>query len=109
MGGLSIPYATIPMNSRTGMTIGGTRYFMRFPDLKRRRLAAPAGLHRRLVNARSQRAEEDCGAEGKAGEQYHGLPIFLLPRTHPLPTLQRRRFLVRQKFYQPLADGQIVR
>ena len=28
IGGLSIPYATIPMNKRTGMTIGGTRYFM---------------------------------------------------------------------------------
>jgi hypothetical protein len=43
MGGLSTPYATTPMNSRTGMTIGGTRYFMRFPRLKRTRLAAPAG------------------------------------------------------------------
>jgi len=31
MGGLSIPYATTPMNSRAGMTIGGTRYFMVFP------------------------------------------------------------------------------
>ena len=34
IGGLSIPYATIPMNKRTGMTIGGTRYFMVFPLLE---------------------------------------------------------------------------
>ena len=32
MGGLSNPYATTPTNSRTGMTMGGTRNFMRFPD-----------------------------------------------------------------------------
>src|SRR5438552_2245261 len=31
MGGVSIPYATTPMNSRTGMTIGGTRYFIVVP------------------------------------------------------------------------------
>jgi len=36
IGGLSIPYATIPMNKRTGMTIGGTRYFMVFPLLENR-------------------------------------------------------------------------
>jgi hypothetical protein len=34
IGGLSIPYATIPMNKRTGMTIGGTKYFMVFPLLE---------------------------------------------------------------------------
>lgn len=96
------------MNSRTGMTIGGTRYFMRFPD-KENAIAAPAGQRRRVVDARSQHAGEDCGAESEAGEQYHGLPIFLLPCTHWLPSLQRRRFLARQKLYQPLADGQIVR
>jgi hypothetical protein len=28
IGGLSIAYATIPMNKRTGITIGGTTYFM---------------------------------------------------------------------------------
>jgi hypothetical protein len=33
IGGLSIPYATIPMNRMTGITIGGTRYFMVFPLL----------------------------------------------------------------------------
>jgi hypothetical protein len=33
IGGLSIPYATIPMNKRTGITIGGTKYFMVFPLL----------------------------------------------------------------------------
>jgi hypothetical protein len=31
IGGLSIQYETIPMNKRTGITIGGTRYFMVFP------------------------------------------------------------------------------
>jgi hypothetical protein len=36
IGGLSIPNATIPMNKRTGMTIGGTRYFMVFPLLENR-------------------------------------------------------------------------
>jgi hypothetical protein len=30
-GGPSIPSATIPMINRTGITIGGTRYFMVFP------------------------------------------------------------------------------
>ena len=34
IGGLSIPYARIPMNKRTGITIGGTRYFMVFPLLE---------------------------------------------------------------------------
>ena len=34
IGGLSIPYATIPMDKSTGMTIGGTRYFMVFPLLE---------------------------------------------------------------------------
>ena len=28
IGGLSIPYAAMPINKRTGITIGGTRYFM---------------------------------------------------------------------------------
>jgi hypothetical protein len=28
IGGLSIPYVTIPANNRSGITIGGTRYFM---------------------------------------------------------------------------------
>ncbi len=31
MGGLSIPNATTEMNNSTGITIGGTRYFMVFP------------------------------------------------------------------------------
>jgi hypothetical protein len=31
IGGLSIPYAAIPMNKRIGITIGGTKYFMIFP------------------------------------------------------------------------------
>ena len=35
MGGLSTPYATTPMNNSTGITIGGTRYFMVFPVSKR--------------------------------------------------------------------------
>ena len=111
MGGLRIPYATTPTNSRTGMTIGGTRNFMRFPDyqIKRTLLAAPAGQRRRVVDAGSQHAGENCGAEGEAGEQYHGLPIFLLVRPNQFPPLQRCRFLVRQKLYQPLADDQIVR
>ena len=33
-GGLSIPYATTATNNRTGITIGGTRYFMVFPLLR---------------------------------------------------------------------------
>jgi hypothetical protein len=28
IGGLSIPYVTTATNNRTGITIGGTRYFM---------------------------------------------------------------------------------
>ena len=28
IGGLNIPSETMPMNKRTGITIGGTRYFM---------------------------------------------------------------------------------
>ena len=31
MDGLSTAYATIAMNNRTGITIGGTKYFMVFP------------------------------------------------------------------------------
>jgi hypothetical protein len=34
MGGLSTPYATTPMNKKSGITIGGTRYFMVFPLLR---------------------------------------------------------------------------
>src|ERR1700730_6365767 len=109
MGGLSTPYATTPMNSRTGMTIGGTRYFMRFPRLKRTRFGCTSWQRRRVVDARSQHAEEGCGAEGEAGEQYHGLPIVLVTRSRAIPPLHRSRFLVRQKLYEPLADGQIVR
>lgn len=30
IGGLSIPYVTIPANNRAGITMGGTRYFMVF-------------------------------------------------------------------------------
>jgi hypothetical protein len=67
MGGLSNPYATTPTNSRTGMTMGGTRNFMRLPRSKRARLAAPAGQRGRVVDARSRYAEEGCGAEGEAG------------------------------------------
>jgi hypothetical protein len=64
-GGLSIPYAKTPMNSRTGMTIGGTRYFMRLPD-KQNPIGAPAEQRRQVVDAGSQHAGEDCGAEGEA-------------------------------------------
>jgi hypothetical protein len=31
MGGLRIAYAPRPMNNRTGITIGGTKYFIVFP------------------------------------------------------------------------------
>jgi hypothetical protein len=31
IGDLSIPYAMTPINNRTGMTIGGTKYFIVFP------------------------------------------------------------------------------
>jgi hypothetical protein len=30
IGGLSIPYAAMPINKRIGITMGGTRYFMVF-------------------------------------------------------------------------------
>lgn len=43
IGGLSIPYATMPMNKRIGMTIGGTKYFMVFPLLENPR-QQPASL-----------------------------------------------------------------
>jgi hypothetical protein len=49
IGGLSIAYATIPMNKRTGMTIGGTRYFMVFPLLENR--IGGCGLHHFFSNA----------------------------------------------------------
>jgi hypothetical protein len=44
IGGLSIPYATIPMNKRTGITIGGTRYFIVFAFVRRTKSAAPVGV-----------------------------------------------------------------
>jgi hypothetical protein len=40
IGGLSIPNATTPMNKRTGITIGGMRYFMFFPFVRRTGVAA---------------------------------------------------------------------
>ena len=87
MGGLSIPYATTPMNSKAGMTIGGTMYFMRFSRLKENAIGCTSWARPARVDARSQHAGKDCGTEGEAGEQYHRLPIFLLPRTDPLSTL----------------------
>jgi hypothetical protein len=49
MGGLSTPYATTPMNNSTGITIGGTRYFMAFPVSKKTGSAASAVARARLA------------------------------------------------------------
>ncbi len=56
IGGRSIPYAAMPMNNRTGITIGGTRYFMFLPLCKE----PDCGV-------RSQHAGEYCRPKGKAG------------------------------------------
>jgi hypothetical protein len=56
IGGLSIPYATIPMNKRTGITIGGTRYFIIFSFAWRAGAAASlfTGSRRTGAGARSE-------------------------------------------------------
>jgi hypothetical protein len=45
IGGPSIAYAAIPNTKRTGMTIGGTRYFMGFFTLTRTGLPASPRRH----------------------------------------------------------------
>jgi hypothetical protein len=53
IGGLSIPYVTIPTNNSTGITIGGTKYFMVILLLENR-----FGL---VNSATLQSAEDYCG------------------------------------------------
>src|SRR5207244_6269293 len=69
IGGPSTAYAAIPITRRTGMTIGGTRYFMGFSRYGER-IAGTAGDG-------SQHADERCRPKSKAGEHDHRLKIFL--------------------------------
>jgi hypothetical protein len=63
IGGLSIPYATIPTNNRAGITMGGTRYFM-VSSLSEERVGV-------VVRAALQFTEEYARRQGKAGEQHY--------------------------------------
>jgi hypothetical protein len=49
IGGLSIPYATTPMNKRTGITIGGTTYFMAFSVARERHESYDAAPRNGLI------------------------------------------------------------
>ena len=81
------PNATIPMNKRIGITIGGTRYFTGFPLSKQ--------TDRKM-------AESACRPEGKAGEQHHRVQIFLVLCTGLLATGRGRLPACRQKLDQSL-------
>ena len=51
IGGLSIPYVTIPTNNRPGITMGGTRYFMGLflsGEAARRRGSRRTTIYRRV-------------------------------------------------------------
>ena len=78
IGGLSIPYVTIPMNNRTGITMGGTRYFMVSLLLEKR-----LGV---VVRAALQFTEEYGRRQGKADEQHYGAQVFLSSRIGRLST-----------------------
>jgi hypothetical protein len=65
IGGLSIPYVTIPTNNRAGITMGATRYFMVSSLLKKR-----LGV---VVRAALQFTEEYGRRQGKGYEQHYGV------------------------------------
>ena len=71
MGGLSIPYATTPMNSRAGMTIGGTRYFMVFPIFR-----VLAWRHQQVTPECPPRQIKICrrGPQHRKAAEQHRLP-----------------------------------
>ena len=100
IGGASIAYAAIPITKRTGMTIGGMRYFMGF-HAKENWIGCVAG-------DRSQHAEEHRGPKGKTGEHDHRLNIFLALCISLLSTRRCRPLVFWQKLDQLPADGQIV-
>jgi hypothetical protein len=96
IGGLSNEYAMIPITKTTGMTIGGTRYFIGF-----RGDCCTAG-------GGSQETGQHCHPKRKAGEQDYRLKISPLAlRIGLLPT-RRGRPLFRQKLNQLPADSPIV-
>jgi hypothetical protein len=65
IGGLSIPYVTIPTSKRAGIMMGGTRYFTVY-SLFEKRLGV-------VVRAALQYTEEYGRRQGKADEQDYGV------------------------------------
>lgn len=86
IGGLSIPYVTIPTNNSTGITIGGTKYFMVILLLENR-----FGL---VNSATLQSAEDYCRRrQDKTGEQHHSEKVFRNSRIDRRPTKRGRMFV----------------
>jgi hypothetical protein len=90
IGGLSIPYVTIPTNNRAGITTGGTRYLM-VSSLLEKRLGF-------VVRAALQFTEEYGRHQGKADEQHYGAQVFLSSR---IGRLSPRRGGVRVHWQEP--------
>lgn len=118
IGGLSIAYATIPMNKRTGITIGGTTYFMtggrvvgisrlhfsrnssaleRSPERKPGR--CPITTCRRILPPQGQSRRATSQRENISGSAYW-------------PTLSTRLGRIRARWHKPyrsLSESHVIR
>ncbi len=100
LGGLSIPYVTIPTNNRAGITMGGTRYFM-VSSLLEKRLGV-------VVRAALQFTEEYGRRQGKGDEQHYGVYVFLTSRIGRLSTGRGRMLVHWQEPCQSPGNSRIV-
>jgi hypothetical protein len=100
IGGLSIPYVTIPTKNRAGITMGGTRYFM-LSSLLEKRL-------RVVVCTALQFTEEYGRRQGKADEQHYGVQVFLSSRIGRLSTRRGGVLVHWQEPCQSPGNSQIV-
>lgn len=100
IGGLSIPYVTIPTNNRAGITMGGTRYFT-VSSLFEKGLGV-------VVRAALQFTEEYGRGEGKADEQHYGMQVFLSSHIGRLSTRRGGVLVHWQEPYQSPGNSQIV-
>jgi hypothetical protein len=100
IGGLSIPYVTIPTNNRAGITMGGTRYFMASSLLEKR-----LGV---VVRAALQFTEEYGRRQGKGDEQHYGVYVFLTSHIGRLSTGRGRMLVHWQEPCQSPGNSRIV-
>jgi hypothetical protein len=78
MGGLSVPYAMTPINNRTGITIGGTRYFMVLP-VKETGSAPPAGSARAWSTSDHNMLERTAAPRARQASNIMAPQYFFCP------------------------------